>query len=129
MNTFDAFGGENILLSLSLTKRESYSQYKQLFPLPEWLSINLEGKIIKFVPDTKESLEVIRYIYYTFSTKVKYSDLDSISINKTKDIVLTELLIKGYLETDLFLKKSFKIDKDLDIDPSFNKLAIKKVLS
>ena len=54
MNTFDAFGGENILLSLSLTKRESYTQYKQLFPLPEWLSINLEGKIIKFVPDTKE---------------------------------------------------------------------------
>ena len=76
MNTFDAFGGENILLSLSLTKRD---QYKQLFPLPEWLSINLEGKIIKFVPDTKESLEIIRYIHYTFSTKVNSFDLDSIS--------------------------------------------------
>ena len=79
MNTFDAFGGQNILLSLFLTNRESYTQYKQLFPLPEWLSINLEGKIIKFVPDTNESLAVIRYIYYTFSTKVNSSDLDSIS--------------------------------------------------
>ena len=129
MNTFDAFGGENILLSLSLTKRESHNQYKQLSPLPQWLSINLEGKIIEFVPDTIESLEIIRYIYYTFSTKVNSSDLDSISINKTKDIVLSELLNKGYLDTDLFIKKSFKIDKDLILDPSFNKSAIKKVLS
>ena len=79
MNTFDAFVGENILLSLSLTKRESYTQYKQLFPLPQWLSTNLEGKIMNFVPDTKESLEIIRYIYYTFSTKVNSFDLDSIS--------------------------------------------------
>ena len=54
MNTFDAFGEENILLSLSLTERESYSENKQLFPLPEWLYTNLERKIIKFVPDTKE---------------------------------------------------------------------------
>ena len=107
MNTFDAFGGENILLSLSLTKRESYNQYKQLFPLPEWLSINLEGKIIKFVPDTKEQLEIIRYIYYTFSTKVKSSNLDDISAGKNSDIVLSELLSKGYIDTDLFLKKSF----------------------
>ena len=65
---------------------------------------------MNFVPDTKESLEIIRYIYYNFSTKVKYSDLDSISIDKTIDIVLSELLNKGYLETDLFLKKSFEID-------------------
>ena len=117
------------MLSLSLTKRESYNQYKQLFPLPKWLSINLEGKIIKFVPNTKESLEIIRYIHYTFSTKVNSSYLDSISINKTKDIVLRELIIMGYIDKKLFLTKSFNIDQDLDIDPSFNKSAIKKVLS
>ena len=63
MNTFDAFGGQNILLSLFLTNRESYTQYKQLFPLPEWLSINLEGKIIEFVPDTIESFKIISYIF------------------------------------------------------------------
>ena len=110
MNTFDAFGGQNILLSLFLTNRESYTQYKQLFPLPEWLSINLEGKIIKFVPDTKEWLEEIRYIHYTFSTKVNSFDLDSISKGKNSDIIIRELLNKNYLDTDLFIKKSFKID-------------------
>ena len=35
----------------------------------------------------------------------------------------------GYIDKKLFLTKSFNIDQDLDIDPSFNKSAIKKVLS
>ena len=81
------------------------------------------------VPFSKESLKIIRYIYYTFSTKVKSSDLDDISTGKNSDIVLSELINKGYLDTKLFLTKSFDIDEDLILDPSFNKSTIKIVLS
>ena len=66
MKTLDAFPGETILLSLSLIK----PRRKKLTPLPYWVSINYEEKIITFIPDSKESLEILRYIYYTFSTKV-----------------------------------------------------------
>ena len=83
---------------------------------------------MNFVPISKESLELIRYIHYTLSTKVKSSDLDGISNNKTKDMVINELICKGYLDTNLFLTKSFNINKDLTLDPSFNQSTIKEVL-
>ena len=44
-------------------------------------------------------------------------------------MVLDELISKGYLDSNLFLTKSFNIDKDLLLDPSFNKKVIKNVLS
>ena len=91
------------MLSLSLIKRE----IKQLSPFPYWCYTNLEEKIIYFVPISKESLELIRYIHYTLSTKVKSSDLDGISNNKTKDMVINELINKGYLDPNLFLTKFF----------------------
>ena len=75
---------------------------------------------MNFVPISKESLEIIRYIQYTFSTKVNSSDLDGISTNKTKDLILSELINKGYLDTDLYLTKSFNINKDLTLDSNFN---------
>ena len=62
------------MLSLSLIKRDKISlikrDKKQLSPFPYWCYTNLEEKIIYFVPISKESLEIIQYIYYTFSTKV-----------------------------------------------------------
>ena len=82
------------MLSLSLIKRGR----KQLSPFPYWCYINLEEKIINFVPISKESLEIIQYIYYTFSTKVKSSDLDYISAGKNSSIVLSELIKSGYLD-------------------------------
>ena len=75
---------------------------------------------MNFVPISKESLEIIRYIQYTFSTKVNFSDLDGISTNKTKDLILSELIKNGYLDTDLYLTKSFNINKDLTLDSNFN---------
>ena len=75
---------------------------------------------MNFVPDTIESFEVIRYIHYTFSTKVNSFDLNSISYGKNSSIVLSELLNKNYLDPNLFLTKFFLIDKDLTLDPSFN---------
>ena len=62
------------------------------------MSTNYEEKIINFIPDLKESLEILRYIYYTFSTKVKSSDLDYISAGKNSSIVLSELIKSGYLD-------------------------------
>ena len=50
MDTFHAFLDENILISLSIIKREK----KQLSPLPYWVSINLEEKIMNFIPASKE---------------------------------------------------------------------------
>ena len=44
-------------------------------------------------------------------------------------MVVDELLLKGYLDTNLFLTKSFNIDKDLLINPSFNKTVIKNILA
>ena len=44
-------------------------------------------------------------------------------------MVLDELISKGYLDSNLFLTKSFKIDKDLLINPSFDKKIIKNELS
>jgi len=51
---------------------------------------------MNFVPILKESLEKISFIYYTFSTKVNPSDLNNISLAKTEDIIVRELLILGY---------------------------------
>ena len=82
------------MLSLSLIKRER----KELLPFPYWCYTNLEEKIINFVPISKESLEIIQYIFYTFSTKVKSFDLDYISAGKNSSIVLSELMNKGYLD-------------------------------
>ena len=82
------------MLSLSLIKRER----KQLSPFPYWCYTNLEEKIINLVPISKESLEIIHYIYYTFSTKVKSSDLDYVSAGKNSSIVLNELIKSGYLD-------------------------------
>ena len=113
------------MLTLSLIKHEK----KQLSPLPYFLYTTLEEKIMNFVSISKESLEIIRYIYYAFSTKVIFSDLDGISRNKTKDMVVNELIGKNYLDTNFLLTKSFNIDKDLILDSSFNKSAIKAVLS
>ena len=125
MKTLDAFLGETILLSLSLIK----PRREQLTPLPYWVSINYEEKIITFIPDSKESLEILRYIQYTFSTKVNSSELNNLSPGITSYMVLDELISKGYLDTNLFLTKSFNIDKDLLINPSFDKKLIKNVLS
>ena len=44
-------------------------------------------------------------------------------------MVVYELISKNYLDTNFLLTKSFNIDKDLILDPSFNKSAIKAVLS
>ena len=50
MNSLDAYLGETILLSLSLIKPVR----KQLTPLPYWVSVNYEEKIIYFIPVSKE---------------------------------------------------------------------------
>ena len=84
MKTLDAFLGETILLSLSLIK----PRREQLTPLPYWVSINYEEKIITFIPDSKESLEILRYIQYTFSTKVNSSELNNLSPGKISDMIL-----------------------------------------
>ena len=129
MKTKDAFLLETILLSLSLIKPIR----KQLTPLPYWVSFNQEEKIISFIPDSKESLEesleILRYIYYTFSTKVNSSELNNLSPGNTSEMVVRELIMFGYLDSNLFLTKSFNIDKDLRLDPSFNPKVIKQVLS
>ena len=125
MKTLDAFLEETILLSLSLIK----PRRKKLTPLPYWVSINYEEKIITFIPDSKESLEILRYIYYTFSTKVNSSELNNLSPGNTSEMVVRELIMFGYLDSNLFLTKSFNIDKDLLLDPSFNPKVIKNVLS
>ena len=65
---------------------------------------------MNFVPDTIESFEVIRYIHYTFSTKVNSLNLNSISKGKISDIIIRELIIMGYIDNKLFLTKSFNID-------------------
>ena len=44
-------------------------------------------------------------------------------------MVVNELISKGYLDTNLHLTKSFNIDKDLLLDPSFNQTVIKNILS
>ena len=93
MKTLHAFLGETILLSLSLIK----PRREQLTPLPYWVSINYEEKIITFIPDSKESLEILRYIHYTFSTKVNSSELNNLSPGKTSEMVVIELIKLGYL--------------------------------
>ena len=125
MKTLDAFPGETILLSLSLIK----PRRKKLTPLPYWVSINYEEKIILIIPDSKESLEILRYIHYTFSTKVNSYELNNLSPGNTSEMVVRELIMFGYLDSNLFLTKSFNIDKDLLLDPSFNPKVIKNVLS
>ena len=84
---------------------------------------------MKFIPVSKESLETLQYVFYTFSTKVNTFELDNTSLDKTSEMVVDELILKGYLDTNLFLTKSFKIDKDLLINPSFNKTVIKNILA
>ena len=44
-------------------------------------------------------------------------------------MVVRELIKLGYLDKNLFLTKSYNIDEDLLLDPSFNKKVIKNVLS
>ena len=125
MKSLQAFMGENILLSLSLIKPKK----KILTPIPYWVSVDFGTKAMNFIPVSKESLETLQYVFYTFSTKVNTSKLNYTSINKTSEMVVDELLLKGYLDTNLFLTKSFKIDKDLLINPSFNKTVIKNILA
>ena len=93
------------------------------------MSTNYEEKIINFIPDLKESLEILRYIYYTFSTKINSSELNNTSPDKTSEMVVRELIIIGYLNPNLYLTNLFNIDKDLILDPSFNKTVIKNKLS
>ena len=125
MNSLEAYLGETILLSLSLIKPVR----KQLTPLPYWVSVNYEEKIIYFIPVSKEQLQILRYIYYTFSTKVNPSEFNYTSPGKTSEMVMKELIILGYLDTNLHLTKYFNIYKDLLLDPSFNKTVIKNILS
>jgi len=54
---------------------------KQLTPLPYLVSTDYEEKIIKFIAVSKEKLDNLRYIHYTFSTKVNSSKLIGISPN------------------------------------------------
>ena len=93
------------------------------------MSTNYEEKIINFIPDLKESLEILRYIYYTFSTKINSSELNNTSPDKTSEMVVRELIIIGYLNPNLYLTNLFNIDKDLILDPSFDKTVIKNKLS
>ena len=93
------------------------------------MSTNYEEKIINFIPDLKESLEILRYIYYTFSTKINSSELNNTSPDKTSEMVVRELVIIGYLNPNLYLTNLFNIDKDLILDPSFDKTIIKNKLS
>ena len=93
------------------------------------MSTNYEEKIINFIPDLKESLEILRYIYYTFSTKINSSELNNTSPDKTSEMVVRELVIIGYLNPNLYLTNLFNIDKDLILDPSFDKTVIKNKLS
>jgi len=93
------------------------------------VSTNYEEKIINFIPDLKESLEILRYIYYTFSTKINSSELNNTSPDKTSEMVVRELVIIGYLNPNLYLTNLFNIDKDLLLDPSFDKTVIKNKLS
>ena len=44
-------------------------------------------------------------------------------------MVVDELLLKGYLDTNLFLTNFFNIDKDLLLSSSFNKTVIKNKLA
>ena len=125
MNSLQAFLGETILLSLSLIQPKK----KQLTPLPYWVSTNYEEKIINFIPDSKDSLQILRYIYYTFSTKINSSELNNTSPDKTSEMVVRELVIIGYLNPNLYLTNLFNIDKDLILDPSFDKTIIKNKLS
>ena len=89
--------GENVLLSLSLIKPRK----KQLTPIPYWVSVDYETKVISFIPVSKESLENLRYIFYTFSTKVNTYELNNTSPDKTSDMVVSELVKNGYLDTNL----------------------------
>ena len=66
------------------------------------------------------------------STKVYLEDIfdgKDISLNITSDMVINELINKGYLDPNLFLTNFFDIRKDLILDSIFDKLAIKKILS
>ena len=125
MNSLQAYLGETILLSLSLIKPVR----KQLTSLPYWVSVNYEEKIINFIPDSKKAFEILRYFYYTFSTKVNSSEFNHTSPGKTSEMVVKELIIWGYLDINLHLTKYFNISKDLLLDPSFNKTVIKNILS
>ena len=97
MKSLQAFMGENVLLSLSLIKPKQ----KKLTPIPYWVSVDYETKVIYFIPVSKESLEILRYIFYTFSTKVNTSELNNTSPDKTSDMVVSELVKNGYLDTNL----------------------------
>ena len=97
--SLQAFMGENVLLSLSLIKPRK----NQLTPIPYWVSVDYETKVISFIPVSKESLENLRYIFYTFSTKVNTYELNNTSPDKTSDMVVSELVKNGYLDTNLFL--------------------------
>ena len=125
MKSLRAFMGENILLSLSLKKPGK----KVLTPLPYWVSVDFGTKAMNFIPVSKESLETLQLVFYTFSTKVDTSKLNYTSINKTSEMVVDELLLKGYLDTNLFLTNFFNIDKDLLLSSSFNKTVIKNKLA
>ena len=66
------------------------------------------------------------------STKVYLEDIfdgKDISLNITSDMVINELINKGYLDPNLFLTNFFDIRKDLILDSIFDKLAIKNILS
>ena len=66
------------------------------------------------------------------STKVYLEDIfdgKDISLNITSDMVINELINKGYLDPNLFLTNFFDIRKDLILDSIFDKLAIKKIIS
>jgi len=125
MKSLQAFMGENILLSLSLIKPKK----KILTPIPYWVSVDFGTKAMNFIPVSKESLETLQYVFYTFSTKVNTFELDNTSLDKTSEMVVDELISKGYLDNHLFLTNSFNIDKDLLINSSFNKKVIKNILA
>ena len=118
------YGGKYFIKFIS-----NKAQKKVLTPLPYWVSIDFGTKVINFIPVSKESLETLQYVFYTFSTKVNTSKLNNASINKTSDMVVDELVSKGHLDSNLLRSKSLNIDKGLLINPSFNKIVIKNILT
>ena len=80
MNTLHAFLEDTNLLSLYLI---TWGEKKKLSPLPFWVSSSLEDKTMNFVPVSKESLELLSNIHYTFSTRVNPTDIEGLYEGKT----------------------------------------------
>jgi len=94
------------------------------------LTFDSINKIITINPFSSEDLKSIRSLEIIFSTKIQYEEFFGLSNTNNLDDLIDELLLRGYIDANMFVTENYDPNVNLQLPANFNdSSAISKVLS